>query len=49
MSTTFHPQIDGHTERVNKILENMLRHHVSPTQDDWDIYLSFVEFAYNNA
>ena len=48
MSTTFYPQIDGQTERVNRILEDMLRHHVSPTEDDWDIHLSLVEFAYNN-
>ncbi len=49
MSTAFHPQTDGQTERVNRILEDMLRHYVSPTQDDWDLYLSLVEFAYNNA
>ena len=26
----------------------MLRHYVSPTQDDKDLYLSLVDFAYNN-
>ena len=31
-----------------EIIEDMLRHYVSPTQDDWDHYLSLVEFAYNN-
>ena len=45
----FHPQTDGQTKRVKRILEDMLRHYVSPTQDDWDLYLSLVEFAYNNA
>ena len=49
MSTAFHPQTDKQTERVNRILEDMLRHYVSPTQDDWDLYLSLVEFSYNNA
>ena len=49
MSIALHPQIDGQTERVNKILEDMLRHYVSPTQDYWDLYLSLVEFAHNNA
>ena len=48
MSTVFHSQTNGQTERVNRILEDMLRHYVSPTQDDWDLYLSLVEFAYNN-
>jgi hypothetical protein len=49
MSTSFHPQTDGQTERLNRVLEDMLRHYVSPSQDDWDEYLSMVEFAYNNS
>jgi transposase InsO family protein len=49
MSTAFHPQTDGQTERVNRYLEEMLRHYVSPRQDDWDEYLAVVEFAINNA
>jgi transposase InsO family protein len=36
MSTAFHPQSDGQTERVNRVLEDMLRHFVGPLQDDWD-------------
>ena len=49
MSTAFHPQTDGQTERVNRTLEEMLRHYVSPTQDDWDLRLPCAEFAINNA
>ena len=49
MFTTFHPQSDGKTERINRILEDMLKHYIGPTQDDWDMYLSLIEFAYNNA
>jgi hypothetical protein len=49
MSTAFHPQSDGQTERMNRTLEDMLRHYVSPTQTDWNEHLSMVEFAYNNA
>ena len=48
-STAFHPQTDGQTERVNRILEDMLRHYVGPYQDDWDRLLDLAEFAINNA
>ena len=49
MSTAFHPQSDGQTERVNRVLEDTLRHFVGPTQDDWDKLLPCAEFALNNA
>jgi len=49
MSTAFHPQTDGQTERVNRTLEQMLRMYVCPTQSDWDTYLPLVEYAYNSA
>jgi transposase InsO family protein len=49
MSTAFHPQTDGQTERANRTLEEMLRHYVSPNQDDWDLKLPCAEFAVNNA
>ena len=49
MSTAFHPQTDGQTERTNRTLEEMLRHYVSLSQDDWDLKLPCAEFALNNA
>ena len=49
MSTAFHSQTDEQTERVNQILEDMLRHYVNPVQDDWDELLAMVEFAYNSS
>jgi hypothetical protein len=49
MSTAYHPQTDGQTERINRVMEEMLRHFVSPRQDDWDEYLATAEFAVNNA
>ena len=49
MSTGFHPQTDGQTERMNRTLQQMLRNYVAPDQSDWDLYLAPAEFAYNNA
>ena len=49
MSTVFHPQTDGQTKRVNRILEDMLWHYINPIQDDWGEFLAVVEFAYNNS
>jgi len=49
MSTAFHPQSDGQTERANRTLEEMLRSYVDYRQRDWDTYLPMLEFAYNNS
>jgi hypothetical protein len=49
MSTAYHPQSDGKTERVNRVVEDMLRSYVCPAQTDWDEWLTAVEFAYNNS
>jgi hypothetical protein len=49
MSTAFHPQTDGQTERSNGVLEDYLRHYISPSQDDWDEWLPQAEFSVNNA
>ena len=49
MSTAFHPQTDGEIERVNRVLEDMLRMYVSERQNNWVDYLSLVEFAYNSS
>jgi hypothetical protein len=47
MSSSFHPQTDGQTERVNQTLETYLRHFVSVGLNDWDTRLSRAEFAHN--
>jgi hypothetical protein len=49
MSSSFHPQTDGQTERVNQTLETHLRHFVSVGLNDWDTLLSRAEFAHNAA
>lgn len=49
LSTAFHPQTDGQTERLNQIIEAWLRSFVCYQQDDWVELLPIAEFAYNNA
>ena len=49
MSSGFHPQTDGQTERANRSIEEMLRAYVGKRQNDWDERLAMVEFAYNNS
>lgn len=48
MSSPYHPQTDGQTERANRTIVDTLRAYVSSKQTDWDLYLPFAEFAYNN-
>ena len=47
-STYFHPQTDGQTERVNQVLEDLLRIYVKEQPGKWEDYLHLVEFSYNN-
>jgi hypothetical protein len=49
LSTAYHPRSNGQTERMNRIVEDTIRHYVSPTLDDWDEHLPQVEFAINNS
>ena len=49
LSTAFHPQTDGQTERQNQTLEQYLRSFVNYQQDDWAQWLPMAEFAYNNS
>jgi hypothetical protein len=48
MSTPFHPQTDGQTERMNATMEQYLRAYVDYQQDDWYSWLPLAEFAANN-
>jgi transposase InsO family protein len=47
-SSTYHPQTDGQIERVNQILEDMLRACVMEYPGSWDKNLPWAEFSYNN-
>jgi hypothetical protein len=49
MSSSFHPQTDGQTERVHRTLEEMLRHYVDADHSDWDLLLPCAQYAYNDA
>uniref|UniRef100_A0A0W0FBD5 Integrase catalytic domain-containing protein n=1 Tax=Moniliophthora roreri TaxID=221103 RepID=A0A0W0FBD5_MONRR len=48
MSTAYHPQSDGETERVNQEVEIYLRMFCSKEQTEWSSYLHMAEFAHNN-
>lgn len=45
MSTAYHPQTNGLTEKSNDSVETVLRHFVGADMTDWDEFLPFVEFA----
>jgi hypothetical protein len=47
-SSAYHPQTSGQTERINQILENMLRACVLEFPQKWDDCLPLAEFSYNN-
>lgn len=44
----YHPQIDGKTERVNQVFEDMLCMFVRQQPQNWEDYLHLVECAYSN-
>ena len=48
MSTAFHPQTDGQTERMNQVMEEMFRACVLDFKGGWEDHLPLIEFAYNN-
>lgn len=47
LSTAFHPQTDGQTERINQTIEQHLRTFCDYLQDDWTDLLPLAEHAYN--
>ncbi len=48
-SSAFHPESDGQTERMNKVLEEYLRGYVNERHKDWDKWLPTAQFAVNNS
>nr|GEZ95049.1 putative reverse transcriptase domain-containing protein [Tanacetum cinerariifolium] len=49
MSTAYHPEIDGQSERTIQTLEDMLRACAIDFEKGWVNHLSLVEFSYNNS
>ncbi|GJX10010.1 putative reverse transcriptase domain-containing protein [Tanacetum coccineum] len=49
MSTAYHPQNDGQSERTIQTLEDMLRACVLDFRGSWDVHLPLFEFSYNNS
>ncbi len=49
MSTSFRPQMDGQTERVNLVIQQFLWNYVATDQQYWVDQLELVEFCYNNS
>ncbi|XP_072093102.1 transposon Tf2-1 polyprotein isoform X3 [Arachis hypogaea] len=49
LSTAYHPQTDGQSERTIQTLEDMLRACVLDQPVSWDRYMPLIEFAYNNS
>jgi hypothetical protein len=47
LSTSYHPQIDGQTEIVNKCLETYLRFFTQDSPKQWTYWLPWVEYSYN--
>ena len=49
MSTPYHPQTDGQTERANRTLLSMLRKFAVASGPGWEEQLPWLEFAYNDS
>ncbi|GKB54571.1 putative reverse transcriptase domain-containing protein [Tanacetum coccineum] len=49
MSTAYHPQTDGQSERTIQTLEDMLRACEIDFGNGWDRHLPLIEFSYNNS
>nr|GEU37214.1 putative reverse transcriptase domain, ribonuclease H-like domain protein [Tanacetum cinerariifolium] len=49
MSTVYHPEIDGQSERTIQTLEDMQRACVIDFEKGWDRHLRLIEFSYNNS
>ena len=49
MSTAYHPQSDGQTERITQVIESYLHSYCNYEQNDWASMLAMAQYAYNNS
>jgi hypothetical protein len=49
MNTSFCPQTDGQTKRVNLVIQQFLRNYVVADQQNWVDHLELAKFCYNNS
>jgi transposase InsO family protein len=49
LSSAYHPQTNGQTERQNQTLKQYLRCYCALEQDNWAVWILIGEFAYNNS
>ena len=49
LSTSYHPQTDGSTERANKTIIESIRQYVNQRHTDWALHLTHVESVFNNS
>jgi hypothetical protein len=49
MSSAFHPETDGQSERAFGVFQEMVRPRVDVLQRDWGMHIAQIEFVYNNA
>jgi len=48
LSTAYHPQMDGQTEKINQEIGTFLKHYINYQQNNWTEWLAAAEFQYNN-
>jgi len=49
MSSAYHPQTDGQTERITQVIESYLQSYCNYKQNDWTSMLAMAVYAYNNS
>ena len=49
LSTAYHPQTNGQSERTNQTLEDLLRACILDWGENWEKHLALAEFTYNNS